>query len=50
MEDCLIRDISKISALHEFDYTNGGWIDDGDILLQNWQPGMGVTAVNYCIE
>ena len=36
--------------MHKFDSTNGGWIDDGEILLNSWRPGMAVKAVNYCVD
>jgi len=27
----------------------GGWVDDGEILKEQWEPGMGIRRVNYCI-
>ena len=29
---------------------NGNWIDDGEVLLEEWSPGMGIRAVNYCVD
>ena len=28
----------------------GGWIDDGKFLFAEWEVGMGIRAVNYCIN
>ena len=30
--------------------TDGGWVDDDAILLENWTPGMNIRAVNYCVK
>ena len=44
-------DTDKIGAIHEaFDGKGGGYIDDGEVLREKWTPGMGIVAVNYCVD
>jgi len=49
VEECLILDDDHVGALDEL-YDDGEWIDDGEVLLEKWTPGMGVVAVNYCTD
>ena len=51
IEDCLLKDSEHVSsgtidALDDIEI--GNWIDDAEVLLEEWSPGMGVRAVNYC--
>lgn len=39
------KDLAEIKGLYE-----GEWIDDGDVLKQQWKPGMDIRAVNYCTD
>jgi len=49
VEECLILDTDKVGAVHDlYDKRGGGYIDDGDILIEKWSPGMGIVALNYC--
>ena len=51
VEECLILDNEKVGAMDDvYDERGGGWIDDGDILREDWSPGMGVKKINYCID
>ena len=30
--------------------TGGYWVDDGELLLENWESGMGIREMIYCTE
>ena len=48
---CLKLDAEHVVVYDEnWQYAGGEWIDDGQILKQSWEPGMGIRAVNYCID
>ena len=51
VEDCLITDVDHIGDMGLiYDDLGGNWIDDGDILKEQWTPGMGVVAIKYCSD
>ena len=51
VEDCLITDVDHIGDMNAiYDDLGGNWIDDGDILKEQWTPGMGVVAIKYCSD
>ena len=53
-EECLLRDdehVSGAKSMAELNgYYEGSWVDDGEVLLEEWSPGKGIRAVNYCID
>ena len=50
-DECLILDSDKVGAIHEvYDSRGGGYIDDGEVLREQWSPGMGVKKIAYCLE
>ena len=43
--------MSGVKALAELKGKYGGsWIDDGEVLLEEWAVGKDIRAVNYCID
>ena len=53
-EECLLRDDEHVSGAKDMaelkGMGDGSWVDDGEVLLEEWAPGKGVRAVNYCID
>ena len=53
-EDCLLRDDEHVSGAQSMvelkGMTDANWVDDGEILREKWTVGMGIRAVNYCID
>ena|ERR1719469_28581 len=51
LHECLIVDADHIVVYDgHYRYGDGEWIDDGEILYKEWEPGMGIRALNYCID
>ena len=51
LHECLVLDADHIVMYEDhYRYDEGGWVDDGEILYAKWAPGMGVRAINYCID
>ena len=48
--DCIWLDTFGVSGLMLFPPSVGGWVSDGEILLQDWEHGMDMRALNYCIN
>ena len=46
---CLLRDANMVSGQAIiWDRFGGGVVDDGEVLLEKWSPGMNVKEVDYC--
>ena len=46
---CLLLDKSNLKGLDKTpDSANGKYIDDGEVLKKDWEPGMEVKAIQYC--
>ena len=51
LNKCLVVDADHMVMYDEnWRYAGGEWIDDGQILNEKWESGMGVRAINYCIN
>ena len=48
--DCIWLDSFGVSGLMLFPPSVGGWVSDGEILLEDWEHGMDMRALNYCIN
>ena len=49
--ECLVVDADHIVMYEDhYRYRDGGWIDDGEILREKWETGMGIRALNYCVD
>ena len=50
--DCLVVDADHLVFFDDhWRYEDDGyWIDDGQILVDKWQPGHHVRAINYCVD
>ena len=48
--DCIWLDSFGVSGLMLFPPSVGGWVSDGEILLKDWEHGMDMRALNYCIN
>ena len=48
--DCIWLDSFGVSGLMLFPPSVGGWVSDGEILLKDWEKGMDMRALNYCVN
>ena len=46
--ECLYLDDEHVAVFE--DKKIGYWVDDGELLLENWETGMGVREMIYCTE
>ena len=49
-EDCIWLDVWGVAGLINFPPEVGGWVSDEEILLEKWEHGMDMRALDYCIH
>ena len=47
-ESCLLLDLERVGAMDEV-FPNGNWVNDGEVLKDQWKSGTGIYAINYCV-